>query len=410
MAVVLLGTLDTKGVETMWVRDQMIALGTECIVVDTGVLGAAAAPADYSREAVAAAGGTPLLELERAHDRGSALRAMAEGALAIVTDLVGRGQVDGLLCLGGSGGSSIAAFVMAQLPVGVPKLLVSTMVSGDVSPYVGQSDVTLMYSVVDIAGINVISRQILGNAAAAMSAMATAYRARTSGRPAAHEDRPLVAATMFGVTTPAVEHAREYLEAVGYEVLVFHATGAGGRSMEALVRSGYFVGVLDLTTTELADEVVGGVLSAGPDRLNAAAQHGVPQVVSLGAIDMVNFGPRDTVPSQFESRTLFIHNDTVTLMRTSAAEAARIGAVIGEKLARAKGPAALYIPAGGTSAIDVTGGPFWDPDADAAAREAVRHAVIDSAVEVFDSPSNINDSEFARAMAKRLHELIQGEN
>ncbi|MFI7613742.1 Tm-1-like ATP-binding domain-containing protein [Nonomuraea terrae] len=406
MAVLLLGTFDTKGGEYAHVRDLVTAAGQEVVLVDAGVMGGASLAADIGPEAVAAAGGADLEELWRAGDRGAALRAMGEGAAAVARDLYARGRIGGVLALGGSGGSSIAAAAMRVLPVGLPKLLVSTMAGGDVSAYVGQSDVTLMYSVVDIAGVNSISRQILGNAAAAIAAMAAAYEQRRAAGPAG-EDKPLVAATMFGVTTPAVDAARARLEELGYEVLVFHATGSGGRAMEALAAAGHFAGVLDLTTTELADELVGGVLSAGPDRLTAAGAAGVPQVVSLGAVDMVNFGPMDTVPERFRDRRLLVHNPTVTLMRTTPAECAEIGRVIGEKLSAARGPVALFVPRGGVSAVDVPGGPFHDPEADAACFDAVLRAVAGGDVQVVESEEAVNEPGFAVAAAERLHELIQ---
>ncbi|GAA4987542.1 uncharacterized protein (UPF0261 family) [Nonomuraea thailandensis] len=437
MAVLLLGTLDTKGVEYAFVRDLVRAAGQEVVLLDAGVMGdpdlragvaevaevagagagvAGVAP-DIGAAAVAEAGGVSLDRLRSDGDRGAALRVMAAGAARISRELWERGRLSGVLALGGSGGSSIAAAAMAALPVGVPKLLVSTMASGDVSPYVGQSDVTLMYSVVDVAGINAISRPILGNAAAAIAAMAAAYddRRRESPRESPREsrresprgDRPLVAATMFGVTTPAVNAARARLEELGYEVVVFHATGSGGRAMEALVRDGYFAGVLDLTTTELADELVGGVLSAGPGRLTAAGAAGVPQVVSLGAVDMVNFGPIESVPERFGQRRLLVHNPTVTLMRTTPQECAAIGREIGAKLVAATGPVALFVPRGGVSAVDVEGGPFHDPEADAACFAAVLGAVAGGDVQVVESEDDINRPRFAVAAADRLHELIQ---
>ncbi|MFI6181641.1 Tm-1-like ATP-binding domain-containing protein [Nonomuraea sp. NPDC051191] len=404
MAVLLLGTLDTKGEEYALVRDLIVRAGQDVVLMDTGVMGASALAADVPAEAVARAAGTDLDRLRSAGDRGAALAAMAAGATAVAKELHARGGLGGVLALGGSGGSSIAAAVMRALPVGLPKLLVSTMVSGDVSAYVGETDVTLMYSVVDVAGVNSISRRILANAAAAISAMAASYDA---GAEPSGADKPLVAATMFGVTTPAVDAARARLESLGYEVLVFHATGSGGRAMEALAAGGHFAGVLDLTTTELADELVGGVLSAGPDRLTAAGNAGVPQVVSLGAVDMVNFGPMETVPDRFRSRQLLVHNPTVTLMRTTPAENAEIGRAIGERLARASGPVTLFVPRGGVSAVDVEGGPFHDPRADAACFDAVLAAVAGSPVEVVQSDQDINSAEFAVAAADRLHQLIQ---
>ena len=280
------------------------------------------------------------------------------------------------------------------------------MASGDVAPYVGASDVTMTYSVVDIAGLNSLSREVLDNAAGGIAGMAAAHAARRE-EPADESGRPLVAATMFGVTTAAVDVARARLDELGYEVLVFHATGSGGRAVEALARSGHLAGVLDLTTTELADELVGGVLTAGPDRLEAAGRAGVPQVVSLGALDMVNFGPRDSVPERFAQRRFLVHNPTVTLMRTTADESARLGGLIGRKLAAAEGRTVLAVPRGGLSAIGVPGAVFADADADAALVDAVLAAVAGSPVEVVDSPLDINDPEFARAAAEALDALIR---
>ncbi|HLI91649.1 MAG TPA: Tm-1-like ATP-binding domain-containing protein, partial [Ktedonobacteraceae bacterium] len=311
--VVLLGTLDTKGTEYAYLRRRVQEAGCEVILIDAGVRGEPLAPPDISHDEVARAAGADVAQLAAAGDRGAAVETMARGATAIVLDLFARERLHGILALGGSGGSALATQAMRALPVGVPKLMVSTLASGDTRPYVGSVDVTMMYSVVDISGINRVSERILSNAAAAIAGMAQAY---VNFQPAPGA-KPMVGATMFGVTTPCVTEARQYLEERGYEVLVFHATGTGGRSMEALVNGGFLAGVLDITTTELADELVGGVLSAGPDRLEAAGNHGLPQVVSLGALDMVNFGPMDTVPEKFRQRKLYKHNPTVTLMRTT---------------------------------------------------------------------------------------------
>ncbi|NDU77207.1 UPF0261 family protein [Actinomadura sp. DSM 109109] len=391
--VVLVGTLDTKGAEYAWLRERVRELGCDTVLVDVGV-GPPGVDADVSAEEVARAGGTSLQALRDAADRGAAVTAMGEGAAIVLAAL---GRVDAVLAVGGSGGSSIAARAVRDLPLGLPKLIVSTMASGDVAPYVGAKDVTLTYSVVDIAGVNRVSRLILGNAAAAAAGMAKAH---AKPEPAADE-RPLVGATMFGVTTPAVDAARERLGELGYEVLVFHATGAGGRALEALVESGLLAGVLDLTTTELADDLVGGVLSAGPGRLTAAGRHGVPQVVAPGALDMVNFGPRDTVPERFTGRNLYVHNPTVTLMRTTPAEMAELGKRVAAKLADATGPTVLFVPLGGVSALDAAGMPFHDPVADRAC-----FAAMEGAVETETLDMNINDPEFGRAMADRLHRLI----
>ncbi|RVX41643.1 uncharacterized protein (UPF0261 family) [Nonomuraea polychroma] len=405
--VVLIGTLDTKGEEYAWLRNRLVEQGSDVIVIDAGV-GAHDALVDVSNERVAAAAGHDVRALREAGDRGAAVTAMGEGAAAVLAGLHADGRVDAVLALGGSGGSSIAARAVRDLPIGLPKLIVSTMASGDVSPYVGAKDVTLMHSVVDIAGVNRVSRAILGNAAAAAAGMASAHQLTKAARTAAREDRPLIGASMFGVTTPAVDAARERLGELGYEVLVFHATGSGGRALEALAADGLLAGVLDLTTTELADDLVGGVLSAGPERLTAAGAHGVPQVVAPGALDMVNFGPSDTVPAAFADRLLYVHNPTVTLMRTTAEEMRELGRRVAAKLRDAKGPAALFVPRRGVSALDAPGAAFADPKADAACFEAMEEGLRGSGVAVEDLDLHINDPAFGRAMAERLHQLISG--
>lgn len=410
--VALLGTLDTKGEEYAWLLDQLRALGVQTLAIDTGSFSTSPL-ADVSSDEVIAAAGVDADAVRARRDRGEMMGVMGAGAAAIVRDLAEQGRVHGLLAIGGSGGSSVAAPAMQALPVGFPKLLVSTMASGDVKPYVGEVDTTLMYSVVDVAGINSISAMVLGNAVAAIAGMAKAYEARQSAsgsrqaQPAGGEEhKPLVGVTMFGVTTPAANEAREALTELGYEVLVFHATGTGGRAMEKLIDSGLLAGVCDLTTTELADDLVGGVLSAGPDRLELAGAKGVPQVVSLGALDMVNFGPMDTVPPQFAGRNLYVHNPTVTLMRTTPDEMAELGRRIARKLAGAAGPTELFIPLRGVSAIDVDGAPFRDEEADAGLFAALREGLAGSAVVVHELDQAINDPGFGRNMAEALHAQI----
>jgi uncharacterized protein (UPF0261 family) len=399
VTVVLLGTLDTKGVEYAFLRERLRERGVDVLVVDAGIHEPVGLEPDISRQEVAQAAGADVDALAAAGDRGAAVTAMAAGAEQVVLRLHAEGKLQGILALGGSGGSSLATRAMRALPVGVPKLMVSTVASGDTRAYVGAVDVTMMYSVVDISGVNRVSAQIMANAAGAIAGMVEATVPEL-------EAKPLVGATMFGVTTPCVTRARERLEELGYEVLVFHATGAGGESLEALARGGFLAGVLDTTTTELADELVGGVFPAGPGRLEAAGAAGVPQVVSLGALDMVNFGPRDTVPPQFEGRNLYVHNPTVTLMRTTPEECAELGRTIGRKLSGAQGPTVLFVPLKGVSMIAVEGQPFYDADADAALFAALRETVADS-VEVHEIDTDINDPEFAVAMADRLHASIQ---
>jgi uncharacterized protein (UPF0261 family) len=399
--VVLLGTLDTKGPEYAFLRDRVLEAGCEVILVDAGVM-SDPSPGDIGPTEVAAAAGEDREALAGARDRGPAMAAMTRGATEVVRRLHAEGRLDGILGVGGSGGSSLVSAAMQALPVGVPKLIVSTMASGDTRPYIGTSDIAMMYSVVDIAGINGISEKILSNAAAGIAGMAKASATFVSAIAA----KPLIGATMFGVTTPCVTAAREILEERGYEVLVFHATGAGGQSMEALMKAGFITGSLDITTTELADELVGGVLSAGPDRLEMAGSLGLPQVVSLGALDMVNFGPKDTVPAKFADRNLYIHNATVTLMRTTEAECAELGRIIARKLNAATGPLAVFIPLGGVSMIDVPGAPFFDAAADAALIRELK-AGLRPDVEVVEMAIPINDPAFSRAMAERMDAMYR---
>jgi uncharacterized protein (UPF0261 family) len=373
------------------------------LLVDVGVLGEPLARPDVTRAEVAAAAGEEVEALAAAGDRGAAVAAMGRGAAEVATRLHADGRLDAIAGLGGSGGSAIVTEAMRALPVGVPKLMVSTLASGDTRPYVGAVDVTMTYSVVDIAGLNQVSRRILANAAGAIAGMAAADAGADAEEKG--EARPLVGATMFGVTTPCVTRARERLEELGYEVLVFHATGTGGQSMEALVRGGFITAVLDITTTELADDLVGGVLSAGPDRLEAAGAAGIPQVVSLGALDMVNFGPMESVPERFRDRNLYVHNPTVTLMRTTPEECAELGRRIARKLNAATGPVTLFVPLRGVSAIATEGQPFHDPDADEALLAALR-AGLDPSVDVRELDTDVNDRAFAEAMAERLHELV----
>jgi uncharacterized protein (UPF0261 family) len=393
--VALFATLDTKGAEAAFTRECLTALGVGVVVVDCGA-GEPLTAADIPAAETAAAGGAVLAELRARGDRGETVAAMARGAAAVAAGLHAAGRIQGVLGLGGSAGTTIATAAMRALPLGVPKVMVSTMASGDTRPYVGTADIAMLYSVVDVAGVNRISRRILGNAAAAVAGMVGA-----PPPPPPPDDRPLIAASMFGVTTPCVTRARQVLETAGYEVLVFHATGSGGRALEELARGGFLAGVLDLTTTELADELVGGVLSAGPNRLEAAGAAGIPQVVAPGALDMVNFGPPETVPERFGGRLFYRHNPTVTLMRTTAGENAELGRITARKLAAARGPVAVLLPRLGVSALDREGQPFWDPVADAAYRAALREG-LPPTVTLRELDLHINDPEFAEAAAAAL--------
>lgn len=400
MYVYLLATLDTKGIEAAYVRQRLVSLGARVRLVDAGSAGTPAVAADVSREAVFRAAGTTLAHIAARGDRGEAVGAAAEGAARLVAQAHAEGSVAGVLALGGSAGTTIGTAAMRALPIGVPKLMVSTLASGQVRHFVGDKDILLLNAVVDILGINRLSRAILDTAARAMAGLVLLDR-----DPPAPADRPLVAATMFGVTTPCVQRAKAVLEAAGYEVLVFHATGTGGQAMESLIAEGLIAGVLDVTTTELADELVGGVLSAGPERLTAAGRRGVPQVVSVGATDMVNFHAPETVPERFRGRLFHRHNAHVTLMRTTVQECAAIGADIGRKLAGARGRAVVLLPRRGVSAIDGAGQPFDDPAAREALFAAIRGAKGRVPVEELDL--HINDPAFAEACAARLLGLMQ---
>jgi uncharacterized protein (UPF0261 family) len=404
VSVLLFATLDTKGIEAGFVRDELRRLGVEALIVDTGCLGEPALVSDIGREEVFAAAGASLADLRNGGDRGRAIEMAALGAAEIARRHFALGKLSGLLGLGGSAGTTIATFAMRALPLGLPKLMVSTLASGQVRPWVGDKDILMLNSVVDILGINRISRLILTQAARAMAGMVI-YSVADSHAAASVADKPLVAASMFGVTTPCVTRAKEILEAAGYEVLVFHATGNGGMAMESLIADGLFAGVLDITTTELADELVGGILSAGPDRLSAAGKRGVPQVISVGALDMVNFGPRATVPEKFRDRKFYQHNPTVTLMRTTLEENRALGEEIGKKAAAARGPASILLPSQGVSAIDRTGQPFDDPAARAALFEGI--ARTRGTVEMQQLDCHINDPAFAAAAAGKLLELMK---
>ena len=398
--VCIVGTMDTKGVEFSFIKSQIESTGVSTCVINTGILGEPQLTPDVSADEVAQAGSSSLQALRDEGDRGNSVAVMAQGAATLIAEKQAAGEIDGIISLGGSAGTTIGTTAMQAVPVGVPKIMVSTLASGDTSPYVQSKDICMMYSVVDIAGINRLSRQILANAAGAIVGMVNAEV------PTAAADKPLIAATMFGVTTPCVTKAREVLEAAGYEVLVFHATGTGGQAMEDLVRGGFLAGVLDVTTTELADELVGGVLSAGPDRLEAAGEAGLPQVVAPGALDMVNFGPPDTVPEQFSDRLFYQHNPTVTLMRTTPEETAELGRIMARKLSEAQGPTTVIIPTQGVSAIDTTGQPFDSPEARTAWIENLKAHIGDN-VTVIEMDAHINDDEFATKLAETLLASIQ---
>jgi uncharacterized protein (UPF0261 family) len=398
-SVFLLATLDTKGAEADFVRQLLVSYGVVVTLVDVGALGEPAVAADVTRKRVFELAGTSLSEVRRKADRGEAVTLAAAGAARVAREAHSNGELSGVLGLGGSAGTSIATAAMRALPLGVPKVMLSTLTSGTIRQFVGDKDICMLNAVADIAGLNRISRTVLSQAARAMAGLVTLPAPEWQA-----EDKPIVAATMFGVTTPCVERARSVLERAGYEVLVFHATGNGGQAMESLIREGMIAGVLDLTTTELADEHVGGFLSAGPERLTAAGAAGVPQVVSTGAVDMVNFYAPSSIPATFKDRVFYRHNPNVTLMRTTPDECRAIGADIAVKLSAARGPVAVLLPGRGVSAIDRDGQPFDDPAARRAVHDAIKAGLPPEVVAELDL--HINDAEFAEAAAARLIDML----
>jgi uncharacterized protein (UPF0261 family) len=398
--VAIIGALDTKGAEYAFLKQQIEGQGVGTLMIDVGIFGEPPFAPDISAAEVATAGGADRAALAAANDRGNAVGAMAAGAAIILKRLYDEGRVHGVIAMGGGGGTTLGSIAMQPLPVGAPKLIVSTVASGDTSAYVGVKDIAMMPSIVDVAGVNRLSSKIIANAAGAIAGMVKIEHREGV------DAKPMIAATMFGVTTAGVTKAREIIEKAGYEVLVFHAVGSGGRTMEELIRAGFIAGVLDLTTTELADELAGGVLSAGPNRLEAAGETGVPQVVSLGALDMVNFGARESIPAKYAERKLYPHNPLVTLMRTTREENAELGRIIAAKLSKAKGPTVLMIPKKGVSAIDVEGKPFYDAEADEALFAALRKNITPN-VTLVELDADINSDAFATEAAHRLLALVR---
>jgi uncharacterized protein (UPF0261 family) len=398
-SILIVGTFDTKVEELNFIKDQISARGLPVRTLDAGVLGPSPADVDVPNERVAAAGGQSLAELLRLRDRGHAVANMAKGAARITRELYDAGEISAVISLGGGAGTVIGTTAMRTLPLGIPKVMVSSMTSGNIRPYVGTSDMTMVASVVDISGLNRISRRILRNAAAAICGM---VEGKEELAPA---ELPLIAATMFGVTTPCVMEAKKILEGKGYEVLVFHANGPGGMAMEQWIGEGHIQAVLDITTTELPDELCGGKGSAGPRRLEKAGEMGIPQVVVPGAMDMVNYFP-DSIPPQFRNRLLYIHNPATTLMRTSPEENRKLGEIMGQKLSRSKGPVAVYIPLRGFSAVDAEGQPFFDPEADRAFVEALKNS-LPPRIPVIERDMHINDPSFARMIVQALLEFLK---
>ncbi len=395
MAIIaVLGTMDTKGEEHGFVADLIRRRGHTPFIIDVGTLEAPRIEPDLAREEVARAAGADLHALVAKRDRGEAVAAMSKGAPVVLSRLLNEKKIDGVISLGGGGGTAIATAAMRALPIGFPKLMVSTLASGNTAQYVDVKDIVMFPSIVDVAGLNRISRQILTRAAGAICGM-------VESTPQFGADKPIIVASQFGNTTQCVEHARKLLEREGYEVLVFHATGVGGRTMESLIEAGLVAGVLDITTTEWADELVGGILSAGPTRLEAAAKHGVPAIVTPGCLDMVNFGPPETVPAKFKERRFYQHNPQVTLMRTTPEECRRLGEILAEKLNTSQGPVSVLIPLRGISVISAAGQTFHDTAADNALFDALK-AGLRKEIPVRELENNINDAAFAEACVAEL--------
>ena len=399
--VVLVGALDTKGEDFEYVKGLIEGQGLATLVVDFGVMGPRGIVPDVTREEVVAAVGGDLARMMSGDHKDEAMQTMANGLAAVVSRLHAEGKVDGILGMGGSGGTSIATTAMRALPVGVPKVMVSTMGGGDVSAFAGTKDITFMPSVVDVAGFNRLSRQIYANAAGAIAGMVKMEA------PAAGVDKPLIAASMFGNTTKAVEHAKGIMEAAGYEVLVFHCTGTGGKTMEGLITDGFIAGSLDITTTELADEICGGILSAGPDRCLAASKAGIPAVLVPGCVDMANFGGPETMPEKYQSRNLYKWNPNVTLMRTNVEENRWMGEKIAAAANAATAPVAVLIPLKGVSMLDSEGHEFWDPEADAACFDTIR-ANLKPGIPFVEVDANINDDVFSGKVAETLLGMLKG--
>ena len=398
--IAIVGALDTKGQEFEFLNNEIQKKGCKTFIINVGVLEEPFFTPDIDAFEVAEAGGADLNKLRERKDRGMAMEVMAEGAKKIAAKYYSEGKFNGIISMGGGGGTVVATSAMRALPVGVPKLMVTTLASGDTSPYVGTTDITMMPSIVDVAGLNRISRRIFANAAGAICGMVTGAFFESES------DKPLIAATMFGNTTRAVQNARKIIEDNGYEVLVFHATGTGGRTMEMLIKNGYFVGVLDMTTTELADELCGGVCTAGPTRLEAAGKAGIPQVVTPACIDMCNFWSIETVPDKYKDRILYKWNPNVTLLRTNVEENRKLGETFAKKLNEAKGPLAVFIPMGGFSELDYPGEIFWLPEANKAFVDSFQSHLRDD-IQVIISDNDVNHEDFSSMVAEKLLEMIK---
>ena len=398
--IVVLGTFDTKGIEHRFLAERVRDLGHEPLLVDGGGFGVPQIEADIPREAVAAEGGIDLAALQARGDRGEMVTAMAAAAATVVRRLHVQGKLVAIVSMGGSGGTAIGTAAMRGLPLGIPKVMVSTLASGNVAPYLDISDIVMIPAVSDVAGLNAFTRAQFTRAAATVCTLVDT-NIRLAAAREGKETKPLIVASMFGNTTPCVERARSLLEAAGRDVVVFHATGTGGRTMEALIESGTVAGVLDVTTTEWADELVGGILGAGPTRIDAAAQRGIPAVIAPGCLDMVNFGAPETISPAFAGRRFHRHNAQVTLMRTTPEECRDLGRILAQKVNASVGPVTVLLPLGGISMIAVPGQPFHDPAADDALFSAIRKW-LSPGIPLVELDCAINDPPFAEACVERL--------
>lgn len=398
--IALIGTFDTKGEEYLYVKNKIEDLGVRTLTIHAGIFEATFSP-DIDHDSVGVLGEESIAELQEKKDRGHAMEVMAKGLCALIPKLYEEGLFDAVLALGGTGGTSLVTPCMRLLPLGVPKIMVSTMASGDVSRYVGTSDILMMPSIVDVAGINRISSQVLTHAVHAIVGMVE------------HENtdipvkKPLIAATMYGVTTPCIMRAKEYLEQEGYEVIIFHASGTGGKMMESLINSGIVDGVLDLTTTEWIDEIAGGIMAAGPERLDAAALNGIPQVVSVGAADMITFGERSSLPEKYKNRVVYMHNPAITVVKSNIEENIAFGIKVGEKLNQCKSNAALLLPIRGISMNDKAGSKYYGPKEDQTLFITLKKVINNPLVEIIDVDAHINEEVFAISAAKKLIELME---
>ena len=397
MNIAVVGTLDSKGHEHAFVADQIKANGHTPVLIDLGSGAEPQVRPDFTRYDVAASNNTDLQALIDRQDRGECVVAMSKAAPLFVSKLAEEGEIDGIISLGGGGGTALGTAAMRALPIGFPKVMVSTLASGNTAHYVGTKDIVMIPSIVDVAGLNRISKTIFTQAAGAICGMVEA-KVDTSG------SKPLIVASMFGNTTECINHASKILEDAGYEVLIFHATGMGGKSMESLIESGMVAGVLDITTTEWADELLGATLTAGPTRMDAMAKANIPAVVAPGCLDMANYGELDTLPEKFKNRTIYVHNPQVTLLRTNAEECAQLGKIIAEKANANSAPTAILNPLKTVSVISAKGQPFYDAEADKALFDAI-HATAQ--VEVIDYDEEINSPVFAEAAAHKLLQLIE---